>query len=117
MKTSFFKKGILAMGIACCMQLSAVENPVDYVNTLVGTQSKYELSTGNTYPATAMPWGMNFWTPQTGEMGNGWTYRYDADKIRGIQANPSTEPVDERLRAVLHYAYYRRLSFRRGETG
>ena len=34
MKTSFFKKGILAMGIACCMQLSAVENPVDYVNTL-----------------------------------------------------------------------------------
>ena len=48
------------MGIACCMQLSAVENPVDYVNTLVGTQSKYELSTGNTYPATAMPWGMNF---------------------------------------------------------
>ena len=57
MKTSFFKQGILAMGIACCMQLSAVENPVDYVNTLVGTQSKYELSTGNTYPATAMPWG------------------------------------------------------------
>ena len=55
MKTSFFKKGILAMGIACCMRLSAVENPVDYVNTLVGTQSKYELSTGNTYPATAMP--------------------------------------------------------------
>ena len=54
MKTSFFKQGILAMGIACCMQLSAVENPVDYVNTLVGTQSKYELSTGNTYPATAM---------------------------------------------------------------
>ncbi|MBS1426427.1 MAG: hypothetical protein HP005_10300, partial [Parabacteroides sp.] len=46
MKTSFFKQGILAMGIACCMQLSAVENPVDYVNTLVGTQSKYELSTG-----------------------------------------------------------------------
>ena len=73
------------MGIACCMQLSAVENPVDYVNTLVGTQSKYELSTGNTYPATAMPWGMNFWTPQTGEMGNGWTYRYDADKIRGFK--------------------------------
>ena len=98
MKTSFFKQGFLAIGIACCMQLSAVENPVDYVNTLVGTQSKYELSTGNTYPATAMPWGMNFWTPQTGEMGNGWTYRYDADK------------------AVLHYAYYRRLGLRRGET-
>ena len=92
MKTSFFKKGILAMGIACCMQLSAVENPVDYVNTLVGTQSKYELSTGNTYPATAMPWGMNFWTPQTGEMGNGWTYRYDADKIRGFKQTHQPSP-------------------------
>ena len=46
--------------------------PVDYVSTLVGTQSKHSLSTGNTYPAVAMPWGMNFWTPQTGTMGNGW---------------------------------------------
>ena len=92
MKTSFFKQGFLAIGIACCTQLSAVENPVDYVNTLVGTQSKYELSTGNTYPATAMPWGMNFWTPQTGEMGNGWTYRYDADKIRGFKQTHQPSP-------------------------
>ena len=46
---------------------------VDYVSPLVGTMSKFELSTGNTYPAIARPWGMNFWTPQTGEMGNGWT--------------------------------------------
>ncbi|MDD4379261.1 MAG: hypothetical protein PHN83_04890, partial [Dysgonamonadaceae bacterium] len=43
--------------------------PVDYVNILVGTQSKFELSNGNTYPAVALPWGMNFWTPQTGKMG------------------------------------------------
>lgn len=48
--------------------------PVDYVSTLVGSQSKFELSNGNTYPATAMPWGMNFWTPQTGRMGDGWVY-------------------------------------------
>ncbi|HMM05013.1 hypothetical protein, partial [Dysgonomonas sp.] len=46
--------------------------PVDYVNPLVGTQSKHSLSTGNTYPAIAMPWGMNFWMPQTGKMGDGW---------------------------------------------
>ena len=39
--------------------------PVDYVNPLVGTQSSFQLSTGNTYPAIAMPWGMNFWVPQT----------------------------------------------------
>ena len=45
-----------------------------YVNPLMGTQSSYELSTGNTYPAISRPWGMNFWTPQTGKMGNGWQY-------------------------------------------
>ena len=39
----------------------ATSDPVDYVSTLVGTQSKHSLSTGNTYPATALPWGMNFW--------------------------------------------------------
>ncbi len=57
--------------------------PVDYVNPLVGTESKSELSTGNTYPVVALPWGMNFWTAQTGKMGDGWVYTYDADKIRG----------------------------------
>ena len=39
--------------------LAANLEPVDYVNPLVGTQSNFELSTGNTYPAIAMPWGMN----------------------------------------------------------
>lgn len=70
----------------------AVENPVDYVSTLVGTQSKHSLSTGNTYPAIALPWGMNFWTPQTGKMGDGWAYTYDADKIRGIKQTHQPSP-------------------------
>lgn len=67
-------------------------DPVDYVSTLVGSQSKHSLSTGNTYPATAMPWGMNFWTPQTGVMGNGWAYTYDADKIRGFKQTHAPSP-------------------------
>ncbi|HBG79125.1 MAG TPA: alpha-mannosidase, partial [Porphyromonadaceae bacterium] len=66
--------------------------PVDYVSILVGTQSKFELSNGNTYPAIAMPWGMNFWTPQTGKMGDGWIYRYDADKIRGFKQTHQPSP-------------------------
>lgn len=65
---------------------------IDYVNPLVGTMSKFELSTGNTYPAIALPWGMNFWTPQTGEMGNGWTYVYTADKIRGFKQTHQPSP-------------------------
>lgn len=74
------------------LQSSAVKNPVDYVSTLVGTQSKFELSTGNTYPATALPWGMNFWTPQTGKMGDGWAYTYNADKIRGFKQTHQPSP-------------------------
>ncbi|MBI9032881.1 MAG: GH92 family glycosyl hydrolase, partial [Bacteroidales bacterium] len=58
-------------------------DPVDYVNPLVGTQSTYDLSNGNTYPAIALPWGMNFWTPQTGNW-TGWVYQYQKESIRGI---------------------------------
>lgn len=67
-------------------------SPVDYVNPLVGTQSKFTLSTGNTYPAVALPWGMNFWTPQTGDMGYGWTYCYTDDKIKGFKQTHQPSP-------------------------
>lgn len=69
-----------------------VNTPVDYVNTLVGTMSKHSLSSGNTYPAIAMPWGMNFWMPQTGQMGDGWAYTYDAEKIRGFKQTHQPSP-------------------------
>lgn len=64
----------------------------EYVNPLMGTQSTYELSTGNTYPAIARPWGMNFWTPQTGKMGDGWQYVYTANKIRGFKQTHQPSP-------------------------
>lgn len=67
-------------------------SPVDYVNPLVGTESKSELSTGNTYPVVALPWGMNFWTAQTGKMGDGWVYTYGADKIRGLKQTHQPSP-------------------------
>ncbi|MDX9695444.1 MAG: GH92 family glycosyl hydrolase [Bacteroidales bacterium] len=65
---------------------------IDYVNPLVGTDSKYELSNGNTYPAIAMPWGMNFWTPQTNKMGDGWCYQYASNKIRGFKQTHQPSP-------------------------
>ena len=65
---------------------------VDFVSTLVGTASTFELSTGNTYPAVAMPWGMNFWVPQTGKMGDGWQYTYSANKIRGLKQTHQPSP-------------------------
>ena len=83
-----------AIGMLFALSAWAYEatTPVDYVSTLVGSQSKHELSTGNTYPAIARPWGMNFWTPQTGKMGNGWAYTYDADKIRGLKQTHQPSP-------------------------
>lgn len=71
---------------------ASVGDPVDHVSVLVGTMSKHSLSTGNTYPAIARPWGMNFWTPQTGTMGDGWTYCYTADKIRGFKQTHQPSP-------------------------
>ena len=67
-------------------------NLVKYVNPLVGSDSKFEFSNGNTYPAIAMPWGMNFWTPQTNKMGDGWCYQYASNKIRGFKQTHQPSP-------------------------
>ena len=73
-------------------QKSVTRNLVDFVNPLMGTDSHYDLSNGNTYPAIALPWGMNFWTPQTGRMGDGWQYTYDAHKINGLKQTHQPSP-------------------------
>lgn len=65
---------------------------VEWINPLMGTDSNYELSNGNTYPSIALPWGMNAWTPQTGNNGNGWQYTYDATKIRGFKQTHQPSP-------------------------
>ena len=78
--------------VSCARKTELVENPADYVSTLVGTLSEHSFSTGNTYPATALPWGMNFWTPVTGKMGDGWAYRYDAHWIRGFKQTHQPSP-------------------------
>lgn len=67
-------------------------DPVDYVSILVGTQSEFAISNGNTYPAVARPWGMNFWTPQTRKMGDGWQYVYTDGKINGFKQTHQPSP-------------------------
>ena len=81
------------IAVSCCKSNPTTTlDPVDYVNTLTGTASTYQLSTGNTYPAIALPWGMNFWTPQTGRNGDGWTYTYSATRIRGLKQTHQPSP-------------------------
>ena len=76
----------------CSGKPEMVTEPVEYVSTLVGTLSHHAFSTGNTYPAVALPWGMNFWTPQSGRMGDGWAYRYDQNWIRGFKQTHQPSP-------------------------
>lgn len=91
MKRSLVLAALLAIVCSCAQQTVQME-PVDYVSTLVGSLSKFSLSTGNTYPAVAMPWGTHFWTPQTGKKGDGWAYTYTEDKIRGIKMTHQPSP-------------------------
>jgi predicted alpha-1,2-mannosidase len=72
--------------------VNKITDPVEWINPLMGTDSKPSLSNGNTYPAICVPWGMNCWTPQTGNMGNGWQYQYTADKIRGFKQTHQPSP-------------------------
>ena len=86
------KKCWLLFLVLSCTLLAQSKDWTQYVNPLMGTQSSFELSTGNTYPAIARPWGMNFWTPQTGKMGDGWQYVYTANKIRGFKQTHQPSP-------------------------
>ena len=95
------KKGYIAFAALCAAALASCTcpsageqrlRPSEYVSALVGTQSDFSLSTGNTYPAIALPWGMNFWTPQTGKMGDGWAYAYGAHQVRGFKQTHQPSP-------------------------
>lgn len=91
------RQGWIFVAIGCLMSgsLSAAsegKNYAEYVNPLMGTLSEVQLSTGNTYPAIARPWGMNFWVPQTGKMGNGWAYVYDQYRLRGFKQTHQPSP-------------------------
>jgi predicted alpha-1,2-mannosidase len=92
MKSSFlFLISLLPLAVFA-QKVGTNNSPVDYVNPLMGTQSRYDLSNGNTYPAIALPWGMNTWTPQTGKMGDGWQYTYDSYKINGFKQTHQPSP-------------------------
>jgi predicted alpha-1,2-mannosidase len=83
---------LLFFAASASAQRHSSPSPASLVNPLMGTDSKMELSNGNTYPAIGMPWGMNYWTPQTGINRSGWQYQYGADKIRGLKQTHQPSP-------------------------
>lgn len=92
MRKIFFSVFILSAFSVSAQQSPQTSDFVDFVNPLMGTDSKPSLSNGNTFPAIGMPWGMNLWTPQTGRMGDGWAYQYTADKINGFKQTHQPSP-------------------------
>ena len=85
-RTAFFFA--LAFGLAGAQ----AQDLVHYAHTLQGTASDFGLSYGNTYPATALPFPMNAWSPQTGKDGDGWKYQYAADNIRAFGETHQCSP-------------------------
>ena len=92
------RKTIVLMAAVCsslcatAQLVDKVADPVEWINPLMGSDSKPSLSNGNTYPAISVPWGMNYWIPQTGPMGDGWAYQYASDKIRGFKQTHQPSP-------------------------
>jgi predicted alpha-1,2-mannosidase len=87
-----FLLGIIIFLLAFQQVTAQFSERADMVNPLMGTQSTYALSAGNTYPSVSLPWGMNAWSAQTGKNGDGWMYTYTADKIRGFKQTHQPSP-------------------------
>ena len=86
------KKTILSsffLALALTATAADALTPVDYVSTLVGTESKNSLSTGNTYPAIALPWVMASRTVLTMSSSASMTY-HSYRARRSISASSSS---------------------------
>lgn len=110
-------KKLVAIALLALTTLSMQAQKTDltqYVNTLQGTNSNFGLSHGNTFPATAMPFGVHMWTPQTGRNGDGFKYLYSADKIRGFGQSHQCSPW---VSDYAVYSFYPMLDPQDGQDG
>ena len=92
MKKLIYLFSLCLLLVSCGHKMQTQPSPASLVNPLMGTSSTFAFSHGNTYPAVAVPWGMNFWSPQTGENGSGWMYMYTDSLIRGFRQTHQPSP-------------------------
>ncbi|MCC5929532.1 MAG: GH92 family glycosyl hydrolase [Cyclobacteriaceae bacterium] len=93
-KAIIFPVVLLASLTTCSFRdLSSVDgartNLVKFVNPLIGSKSGGDMGNGSTYPAVTLPFGMNFWSPQTAENNSKHIYSHDARTIRGFRCTHS----------------------------
>ncbi|HOP96463.1 MAG TPA: GH92 family glycosyl hydrolase [Verrucomicrobiota bacterium] len=75
------------------LSLSAsAAQPVFLANPMQGTDSTFEFSHGNTYPAIALPFPMNVWAPYTQPARDSFYYQYRQNRIRGIRQTHQPSP-------------------------
>ena len=87
------RKILLTACLIACSLMAEAKDWTQYVNPLMGTQSSFELSTGNTYPAIARPWGNELLDTANGQDGgtDGNT-RIQPTKIRGFKQTHQPSP-------------------------
>jgi predicted alpha-1,2-mannosidase len=86
--------------VVACISLSLLASEAhsetqhlsDSVNTLRGSNSSRDYSHGNTFPAVALPFGFNFWTPVTEGNSTRWLYRYSSQTIQGFGVSHEPSP-------------------------
>ncbi|MET3179822.1 UNVERIFIED_ORG: putative alpha-1,2-mannosidase [Variovorax guangxiensis] len=61
----------------------------DYVNTMRGANSSGDFTRGNTFPAIAVPFGFNFWTPVNRD-DNNWFYQFHTSTGETSDGSPIT---------------------------
>lgn len=86
------RKILLTACFIACSLMAEAKDWTQYVNPLMGTQSSFELSTGNTYPAIATSVGNELLDTANRKNGDGWAYTYNADKIRGFKQTHQPSP-------------------------
>jgi putative alpha-1,2-mannosidase len=73
---------------------AAPANPSLYVNTLTGTQSRYDLSHGNILPNVVRPWAFQMWAPQTDndQTWSSWWFHPSDARFFGIRCTRQPSP-------------------------
>ena len=65
---------------------------LETIDTRFGTASKHAFSRGNTLPYTGVPFGMNYFVPQTSDQDGSWFFWSTSAYLSGDSINPPASP-------------------------
>lgn len=90
---------VLLVCMSMCISSALESNGIGldlekYVNVLGGTESRYDLSTGNTLPLIQLPWGFNGYSIQSNDdpTFKGWWFHPDDRRFFGLRVTHQPSP-------------------------